>query len=263
MRRIVEWATTAITLTLFGVTLLAFDIAGRVVRPFSLRAFEFVMAALQRTLAELFRLSGTTIDVERHPSIRPRTGYVIISNHQSLLDIAMIGGWLFTNFPKYVAKAELGKWIPSISLNLKHGGNALIERTDRGQAVTAITEMAAVAQERNVSVVIFPEGTRSGGSELKPFKRAGSIALLETADRLPVIPTVIDGSWRLHRMTPIRFGSRVRIRFGEPMLRSAGDAEQMLERARSFITSTLAEWSEDREQVELLSQDSQPAEDDR
>src|SRR5690606_12848901 len=119
----------------FGATLLFFDLAGRVARLFSLRAFEYVMAALQRTLTSLFLMCGTRVHVERPDSIRPRTGYAVISNHQSLFDIALLGGVLFTNFPKYVAKKELGRGIPSISLNLKHGGNALIDRTDRRQAI--------------------------------------------------------------------------------------------------------------------------------
>ncbi|MDH4119315.1 MAG: 1-acyl-sn-glycerol-3-phosphate acyltransferase, partial [Acidimicrobiia bacterium] len=131
MRRVLSWILTVPFWIAFGLCLLVFDVAARLVRPFSLRAFEWLMAALQRSLVAVFSLIGTRIDVERHPDIESNTGYVIISNHQSLIDIVLIGGLLFTNYPKYVAKAELGKWIPSVSLNLKHGGNALIDRKDR------------------------------------------------------------------------------------------------------------------------------------
>lgn len=244
MRRIIEWITTVPFLMLFGVALLVFDIAGRIVRPFSLRAFEIVMASLQRTLTALFVICGTTIAIDRHPDIDANTGYVVISNHQSLFDIVMIGGFLFTNYPKYVAKAELARWIPSVSLNLRRGGNALIQRNDRRQSLSAIVEMAAVAQERNVSVVIFPEGTRSQRGELGPFKRAGTNALLNAADRLPVIPTAIEGSWRLNKMTPLRFGSQVKIKFGKPMPRHPNDADEMREAAQRFIAQTIEDWAE-------------------
>ncbi len=236
------WVMSLPFMLLFGLAVVVFDVAGRLARPFGLRPFEYVMASLQRTLIEVYRLCGASIEVTKDPAVEPRTGYAIIANHQSLLDIAMIGGYLYSNFPKYVAKAELGKWIPSISLNLKHGGNALIDRTDRLQSVRAITQMAKTAQERDVSVVIFPEGTRSKDGSLGDFKRAGGEALLRAAERLPVVPAAIDGSWRVSKFLPFPFGARVRIRFGAPLSREDGDAAAQLEASRAFIEATLEEW---------------------
>ena len=242
--RFLAWIPTIPFLLAFGLTLLVYDLVGRIVRPFSLRGFEYVMAALQRTLTSLFVICGTRLHLERPESVLAGTGYVIISNHQSLFDIAIMGGHLFTNFPKYVAKKELGRGIPSISLNLKRGGNTLIDRKDPRQALRAIKEMATTAQARNVSVVIFPEGTRSRDGSLGEFKRAGAVMLLRTADRLPVVPMAIDGAWRLlaHNMMPVPWGVRVRVRFGEPIPRSPDDAEAMLDQAEAFIAATLAEW---------------------
>jgi 1-acyl-sn-glycerol-3-phosphate acyltransferase len=228
----------------FGLSLLLFDIAGRIVRPFSFRAFEAVMAALQRTLITVFGIAGTRVDVERSPLLEPGTGYALVSNHQSMFDIALIGGLLFTNYPKYVAKKELGRWIPSISLNLRHGGNALIDRSDRVGSLRAITSMARQAQARGVSVVIFPEGTRSRDGTLGEFKRGGMKMMLSSADRLPVVPVAIDGSWRLllHTMLPVPFGTRVRIAFGDPMERSDGDAEDKGAAAETWIEAKLVAW---------------------
>lgn len=242
MRKVLQWILTIPFWIAFGLALLVFDIAGRIVRPFSLRAFEIVMGALQRTLVAVFAILGTRVEIDRHPDIASNTGYAIISNHQSLIDIVLIGGLLFTNYPKYVAKKELGKGIPSISLNLKRGGNALIDRNDRMQSIRAITEMAKEAQDRNVSVVIFPEGTRSRDGSLGEFKPAGSLALLRAANRLPVVPTAIDGSWRLSQLWPAPVGQRVRIRFGQPIERSPGDEKELTEQAYRFIRATLEEW---------------------
>ena len=246
MTRILDWMVTVPVLIGFGASLLFYDITGRIARLFGQRPFEWTMACLQRSLVEVFRLTGTRITVERHPDIRPHAGYAIVSNHQSLFDIALIGGILFTNYPKYVAKKELARWIPAISLNLRHGGNAVIDRKDRRQAVAAIRKVAADAQARGVSVVIFPEGTRSRDGELQTFKPAGTRVMLEAADRLPVVPVAIDGSWRLlaHNLLPVPFRAQVRIRFGEPIQRAAGDAAQVMEEARSWIEATLASWRE-------------------
>lgn len=236
--------TTVPFLLAFGLTLVVFEVVGRMVRPFSLRAFEYAMAALQRTLMSLFRICGTRIRIERPPTIESHTGYAVIANHQSLLDIVIIGGILFTNFPKYVAKKELGRGIPAVSLNLTRGGNALIDRDDRRQSIRAIRDMAREAQARNVSVVIFPEGTRSRDGRLGEFKKAGSEALLRQADTLPVVPMAIDGSWKLlrHNLKPVPFGIEVRVEFGDPIPRSPGDSGQMIEHAERFIATALAEW---------------------
>lgn len=244
MKRLLSWIPTIPFLLAFGLCLVVFDIAGRVALLFSLRAFEHVMATLQRTLMSLFRICGAKLVVERPDTVLPDTGYVVISNHQSLLDIAMIGGILYTNYPKYVAKTELGRGIPSISLNLKRGGNALIDRKDRAQSVRAIMGMAKTAQERGVSVVIFPEGTRSRDGTLGEFKPAGSEALLRAANELPVVPVAVDGCWKLlrHNMMPVPWGETVHIRFGDPRPRSPKDGAEQTAAARAFIESALSEW---------------------
>ncbi|MBU1226078.1 MAG: 1-acyl-sn-glycerol-3-phosphate acyltransferase [Actinobacteria bacterium] len=244
MRKVRDWLLTVPLLVAFGLTLLVFDVAGRIVRPFSLRGFERVMGGLQRCLMWVFRIGGTRMQIERSPLIEPRIGYALVSNHQSLFDIAVIGGVLFSNYPKYVAKKELGRWLPSISLNLRKGGNALIDRRDRIASLRAITTMARTAQERDVSVVIFPEGTRSRDGALGGFKQAGTKMMLEAADRLDVVPVAIDGSWRLlvHNMLPVPFGTRIKVRFGDPIRRVRGDAEAVAASAEAWIRDTLAGW---------------------
>ena len=74
---------------------------------------------------------------------------------------------------------------------------------NRLQAVAAISEMTQTAQRRNVSVAIFPEGTRSRDGRLKKFRRAGSRALLEGANELPVVPVAVDGAWKITAMEMI------------------------------------------------------------
>ena len=65
MSRIRDWALTIPFLVAFAMTLLIFDLVARVVLLFSLRGFENVMAALQRTLVALLFISGTRVVVER------------------------------------------------------------------------------------------------------------------------------------------------------------------------------------------------------
>lgn len=240
VKKFVSWIVTVPFGLLFGLTLVIFDISGRIVRPFSIRGFEWVMAGLQWTLLALFRLFGTDIDVDRPEDVQPSTAYAILSNHQSLLDIVMIGGVLVSNFPKYVAKRELSNWIPSVSLNLKWGGNALIDRDDPRQALRAIKEMAETAQKRGVSAVIFPEGKRSKDGNLLPFKSAGPRTLLKAADRLPVVPAIVSGSYRLNKLFPFTTGVKVKIKFGSPIPREPGDDASILEQVETWMQTQLA-----------------------
>ena len=243
--RILDWVASLPFLVAFGAILLVFDPLQRVARLFGTRPHEIIVGCLQVSLVAACRLCGTRLEVERAPGVRPNTPYVLIANHQSMFDIPILGSLLFTNYPKYVSKRELSHWIPSISYNLRRGGNALIDRADRAQAVEAIRELGERAQARGVSVVIYPEGTRSRAGELKPFKPAGAITLLQAAPALDVVPVVIDESWRLlcHNLLPVPFGTRIRVRFAEPIPRSAEtDPGRILDRARTEIEETLLRW---------------------
>jgi 1-acyl-sn-glycerol-3-phosphate acyltransferase len=240
-----DWVLTLPFLVAFGGILLLFDPLQRVARLFGPRPHEIVVGWLQASLVAAFHLCGTRLEVERSPGVRPHAPYVLIANHQSMFDIPILGALLATNHPKYVSKRELGRWIPSISYNLRRGGNALIDRTDRDQAVDAIRELGARVQARGVSVAIFPEGTRSRAGELKPFKPAGAITLLQAAPALEVVPVAIDESWRLlcHDLLPVPYGTRIRVRIGDPIPRRGGeDPAALLGHARAEIERTLLRW---------------------
>ena len=244
---LVDWLFTLPFLTAFGAVLLFFDPLQRLARLSGARPHEIVVGMLQVSITAALRLCGTRIGVERSPELESHRGYLLIANHQSMLDIPIVAAKLFTNYPKYVSKRSLASWLPSISYNLRRGGNAVIDRDDRGQAVAAIRELGEYAQARNVSVVIYPEGTRSRGGQLRPFKPAGARALLEAAPTLPVVPVTIDESWRLlrHNFFPVPFGVRVRVRLGAPIDRDEAKGLAILERAEHEIADTLARWRSD------------------
>ncbi len=245
MKRIRDWLFSVPTVAAFGLTLGVFHLIGLCALPFGQRPFEKVMAGLQKTLVAVFRISGIRVVTEGKDGFASDGGFIFVSNHQSIYDVPIFGGLLPQNYPKYVAKKELARGLPSISLNLRYGGNALIDREHRDQAMGAITEMASEAERRDVSVVIFPEGTRSRAGELGDFRVGGLAAIMEAAPNLPVIPTAIEGSWRVFQrnMFPIPYGTKVRVRFGEPMFRLPGESPvEILDRCQAWIAQTLQEW---------------------
>jgi len=225
-----DWFFTLPFLTLFGLILLVFDVAQRIARLFGRRPHEYVVGALQWSLLHAFAICGARLQVERSPHVRPHTPYLIVANHQSMFDVPIFGALFFTNFPKYVSKRSLAKWIPSISYNLRRGGNALIERGDPEQAVGAIRHLAAEVRRRGVSAVIFPEGTRARDGEPGKFRPRGTLALLDAAPETAVVPVGIDGSWHLlrHNLLPVPFGVTVHVWIGDPIPRRTGEDRQAL-----------------------------------
>lgn len=245
MKKALDWVFTVPFLISFGLTLAVFEPIARIARLFGLRPMEVTMGVMQRILLGVFRIGGTRLEVERSPLVQPRTGYIVVSNHQSMFDVPIFGGLLFSNYPKYISKRELGRWLPSISFNLTHGGNALIDRDDPRKARDAIRELGKSAERRKVAVVIFPEGSRSRDGRLRKFKLGGLSELIAAAPSLPIVPTTIDGSWELlrYKLFPVPFGTRVRVRFSPPLERQPGEEpSELIERAREVIEETLLEW---------------------
>jgi 1-acyl-sn-glycerol-3-phosphate acyltransferase len=245
MRRVADWIFTVPFLLAFGVTLAVFDPLQRIARLFGQRPQELVAGALQTSLLCSLRLCGTRIAVERSAQVRPWTPYLIIANHQSMFDIPIFGGLLFTNFPKYISKKELARWIPSISYNLRRGGHAIIDRSNRDQSLEAIRALAAQVRERGVSAVLYPEGTRARRGELGEFKPKGFHELLAAAPDVEILTVAIDNSWKLLRnnLLPVPFGTRVRVYIGEPIARRPDeDRNALMKRVRDEISATLQRW---------------------
>ena len=243
--RVLSWVATLFFLPVFAIILLVFDVAQRVANLFGQRAQEHVAGVLQWTLLQAFRICGVTFTVERAPEVERWTSYIIISNHQSMFDIVLLGSVLYSNFPKYVSKDSLARRIPSISYNLRNGGHVLIDRGDPESAEAGIRELGRRVRTDRCSGLIFPEGTRARTGDLKPFKPRGTLALLEEAPQTPVVTVAIDESWRVmrHNYFPVPFGVHVRIRIAAPIARTAGeDRRALIDLVHADIAATLERW---------------------
>jgi lysophosphatidate acyltransferase len=114
--------------------------------------------------------------------------YVIVVNHQSELDILLLG-WIWPKHCSVTAKKSL-KIVPILGWFMTASGSVFIDRANRDQAVKAFAGAAKTMQDLGQSVLIFPEGTRSYSTEpmLLPFKKgAFHLAVQAGADILPVV----------------------------------------------------------------------------
>jgi 1-acyl-sn-glycerol-3-phosphate acyltransferase len=108
--------------------------------------------------------------------------------------------------PKFVSKIELGRGIPSVSYNLRHGGSVLINRKDSKQALAQIAKLGKYIEKHNRSAVIFPEGTRSRTGHPKKFQPTGLKLLLKNAPSALIVPISINNSWKMLRYGKFPYG---------------------------------------------------------
>ena len=92
---------------------------------------------------------------------------LLVSNHNSWFDIPMIAQAVPNPF-KYLAAAEL-KTLPLVGQQLAHGNHVLIDRSTKRGRFRAFKESVAYLQ-RGISIMAFPEGTRSHDGTMQPFK---------------------------------------------------------------------------------------------
>jgi 1-acyl-sn-glycerol-3-phosphate acyltransferase len=153
-----------------------------------------------------------------------------------MFDIPPIIWHLRKYHPKFVSKKELGKGIPSVSYNLRHGGSALIDRKDAKQALTEIGKLGAYIEKYKRSAVIFPEGTRSRDGHPKPFKPMGLKILLKKSPSALLLPITINNSWKLLRYGkfPMGLGAHVTFKLHKP-IKNEGDPDALIAQAETII----------------------------
>ncbi len=204
-RNPLDWLATGAAVTGVFSALISHDVAQRVAILFGTHPHQRVVSSMARGINRAASLGGTRFRCEGLENVDFAKNYVIVSNHQSLLDIAMTSEFLAPLEPRYISKRELGTGVPGVSYNLKHGGSALIDRKDPAQAHAEIERIARRVREDHWTVTIFPEGTRSKTGAMKPFRPAGLRTLIANTPGVPILPVTTSGGSRLfaHGMKPL------------------------------------------------------------
>ena len=161
----------------------------------------------------LLASSGLRLRVLGSGDLDRRRGYVFMSNHRGLFDIPA----LLVSLPvqtRFLAKRSLFR-IPIFGWAIALGGFVNIDRenltTARDSFSTAIGRL-----RQGVSLLVFPEGTRSDGAELLPFKRGGFLLALKSG--LPIVPVGITGSGVARRRGSLKIRPRrIRVHYGRPI----------------------------------------------
>lgn len=117
---------------------------------------------------------------------------VIAANHQSYWDAFLMYGFIGVKF-KWIMKKELGK-VPFVGWACRMAGHVLIDRSNRTNSMESIRQ-AESRLNNGMSVVIFPEGTRTPDGKMGRFKRGAFLIAQELS--LPIVPVSIDGNYKL------------------------------------------------------------------
>jgi 1-acyl-sn-glycerol-3-phosphate acyltransferase len=128
------------------------------------------------------------VHVEGREKIRPGATYVMVANHQSLLDILVLFR-LFTHF-KWVSKIENFR-VPCIGWNMSLNGYVKLRRGDK-QSIGEMMSTCARVLDDGSSIMMFPEGTRSPDGRLRAFKH-GAFTLAQGSG-CPILPILIEGT---------------------------------------------------------------------
>ncbi len=230
MQKIVAYPLSALYSLLFGLTLIVFEPLQWIgYRVFGYNGLKRVVSYLNFSLMKCGVALGTKHTFNNPHEIPENVPLIIVANHQSMHDIPPIIWHMRAHHPKFVSKIELGKGIPSVSFNLRHGGSVLIDRKDSKQALREISKLGKYIEEHKRSAVIFPEGTRSRTGVPKKFQPTGLKILLKNAPSALIIPISINDSWKIHRYGkfPYGLGSKITFDVHKP-IENTGDLDALI-----------------------------------
>jgi 1-acyl-sn-glycerol-3-phosphate acyltransferase len=181
----------------------------------------------------ILRTTGVHVDVAGLERLVPGRTYLFVANHQSIYDIPI----LFWSLPyqlRIIAKESLGR-VPFLGWHLRRTGHMLVDR--RRPNRTAIFSWASRLSSSGLSLIVFPEGTRSRDGRVRRFKGGGFYLALEAG--MAVVPLSVVGS--RHVMLKGRLATypgRVRLVVHDPIDTSGlsgTDPKAFGERVRQII----------------------------
>jgi len=238
MQKIISYPISFIAILLFLLTLIAFHpIQWICFNVFGYQAHKKTIDYMNLILLRIGLVTLNNFKIEGRENIPTGVSIIFVANHQGMYDIiGMI--WFLRKFhPKFVSKVELGKGIPSVSYNLRHGGSVLIDRKDPKQAIPIIKGLSEYIEKHKRSAVIFPEGTRSKTGKPKEFAQSGLKTLCKYAPSAYVVPISINNSWKFFRYGafPYGLGNRITFTIHEAMAVKDYSFAEMMEKTENAI----------------------------
>ena len=162
----------------------------------------------------LLSVCGVRVVLENEQVIDPERAQILVANHQSWFDVLALAGHLPGGY-RFVAKKEIEK-APLFGPSLRRCGHIYIDREDRVKALESLARAREILEKERPTVIMFPEGTRSGDGQLQRFKKGAFVLGIQTG--VEVVPAAIIGSREVMPKGTLKIRSgTITVRFGEPI----------------------------------------------
>lgn len=135
----------------------------------------------------ILKTTRVTVDIQGLDTLPRDQPYLFLANHQSIYDIPVIF-WHVPYQLRILAKASLGRF-PFLGWHLSRSGHVLVDRKNPGNST--MLQIKELMRQR-VSLIVFPEGTRSADGRVARFR--GGIVMLAIEAGLPIVPVAIEGT---------------------------------------------------------------------
>jgi len=242
MEKLISYPISVVYYLCFGLCLVVFHpIQWICFNVFGYQAHKKSVDYLNFFLTKCTNILGTRYSFENRDTIPKDVPIIFVSNHQSLYDIVGIIWHLRRYHAKFVSKIELGKGIPSVSYNLRHGGSILIDRKDPKQAIPLIKELSEYIEKYKCAAVIFPEGTRSKDGKSKEFAQSGLKILCKYAPSAYVVPITINNSWKMVKfgVFPMGLGNHLQFIIHEAIAVKDFPFEELMQKTEKAVIQSI------------------------
>ncbi len=175
--------------------------------------------------------------------------FIVITNHQSLIDIPTFMKFLRNYKIRFVAKDTLSRHIPLVSEMLRVQKHCMIPRKAKPmEAMKYMEQFGKRVVKENQIPILFPEGTRTRDGQVGKFYSAGFRKLVESTG-LPVVVCALDGGWKLRDLKKIFTNMsegcyRVKVLKVYDCPKTKDECAVVLEESRTLIQKQVDEWRE-------------------
>ena len=191
------------------------------VRKFGIRAFSWLMSK---------------VEIEGTENV-PDENVLVVANHQSLMDIPLILGYVKRG--GFIAKKDLKK-VPGISWFIKYMGGVFIDRENPRQIASEIKKVLKGMRDGN-TYIVFPEGTRTEDGSVREFKKGSLVLAMKTG--VKILPVAIWGTMFLVPKDSLLFDpGKVYMKILPPVDPSEfQNEEELIESVRGMIVKAVEE----------------------
>lgn len=235
--KIISYPFSIVFALVFFLILLIFHPLQWIALRISYNAHKNVVDLLNWFLVKSLLFLGTIVSFKKLHDIPENSSIIFAANHQSLFDIPPMIWHLRKYHPKFVSKIELGKGIPSVSINLRHGGAALINRKDPAQALKELENFSKRINTNKWSAAIFPEGTRSRNGVPKKFSVNGLKMIIKHNPDAYIVPISINNSWKVYKYGkfPLGMFNHIQLKTHQPITLSNTSVDEALKQMENTI----------------------------